>query len=151
MKLQRDLREFVELLSSASVDYVIVGGHAVAFHGYPRYTGDIDFFVRPTPANAQRVCDVLESFGFGEMGLAPETFTQPDKVIQLGRAPNRIDILTSISGVSFDEAWAGREAGELDGIPVQYIGRGDLLRNKAASGRAKDLGDIEELERQTSR
>ncbi|HJL20456.1 MAG TPA: nucleotidyltransferase [Sandaracinaceae bacterium LLY-WYZ-13_1] len=148
MRLQRDLREFVELLNSESVEFLIVGGHAVAFHGYPRYTGDLDFFVRPTLENAEKLIAALETFGFGSMGVTAEVLTEPDKVIQLGRVPNRIDLLTSISGVDFDDAWSTRVAGELDGIPVQYIGRDALLRNKSASGRAKDLGDIEELERQ---
>jgi hypothetical protein len=146
MKLQVDLREFVELLNSRLVEYVIVGGHAVAFHGYPRFTGDIDFFVRPSSQNAARLLDVLATFGFGDVGLDEATFTQPDKVIQLGRPPNRIDLLTSISGLDFDEAWAGRIDAELDGIPVRFPSRDSLLRNKRAAGRAKDLADVEALE-----
>lgn len=90
MKLQTDLREFIRLLNSRAVEYLIVGGHGVAFHGYPRFTGDIDFFVRPTPDNAARLVVVLGEFGFGQVGLDASTFTQPDKVVQLGRPPNRI-------------------------------------------------------------
>ncbi len=146
MKLNSDLREFVELLNSAGVEYLVVGGHAVAFHGYPRFTGDIDFWIRPSADNASRVLQVLEGFGFGGLGLSVADFTTAERVVQLGRPPNRIDLLTSISGVTFDRAWSGRVAGMIDGIPVAFIGRGELLANKRASGRAKDLADLEELE-----
>ena len=146
MKLQSDLREFVELLNSRKVDYLVVGGHAVAFHGYPRFTGDIDFFVRPTRENADKIMDALLAFGFGDLGLEPESFTTPDTVVQLGRPPNRIDLLTTISAVDFDDAWAGREQGTLDGLPVFFIGRDALIRNKRAASRAKDRADLEALE-----
>src|ERR1700678_2529267 len=108
MKLQEDLREFVELLNSHDVDYLIVGGYAVAYHGHPRFTGDIDFFVRPTADNARALLGVLEEFGFAELGLSANDFTSPHQVIQLGLPPNRIDLLTGISGVSFEQAWPGR-------------------------------------------
>lgn len=123
MKLQTDLREFIRLLNSRAVEYLIVGGHAVAFHGYPRFRGDIDFFVRPTPDNAARLVVVLGEFGFGQVGLDASTFTQPDKVVQLGRPPNRIDLLTSISGVEFSSAWEERIAADLDGLPVHQSRR----------------------------
>ena len=97
MKLHKDLREFIELLNSHDVDYVVVGGHAVAFHGYPRYTGDIDFLVRPTEENASRIVAVLEAFGFAGAHELKASLTQPEKIVQLGRPPNRIDILTSAS------------------------------------------------------
>lgn len=145
MKLQTDLREFIELLNSRKVEYLVVGGHAVAFHGYPRFTGDIDLFVRPTPDNAERVLAALVAFGFGNVGLDVASLTQPDKVIQLGRPPNRIDLLTSISGVSFEQAWKERVAASLDGIPVHFIGKDSLLTNKRASGRVKDLADVDVL------
>lgn len=146
MKLSDDLSAFVGLLNEHEVEYVVVGGHAVAFHGYPRYTGDIDFLVRPEAANAQRIIDVLDAFGFGQAGLQTDDFLDLDAIVQLGRPPNRIDLLTSISGVSFDEVWNGRVAGELDGHAVTFIGRDALIRNKRASGRTKDLADIEELD-----
>jgi hypothetical protein len=145
VKLHSDLKEFIELLNSLKVEYVVVGGHAVAFHGYPRFTGDIDFFVRPTPENAARIVAALEAFGFAQPDLNASTFTEPDKVVQLGRPPNRIDLLTSISGVTFDEAWRHRVRGELDGLPVAFIGRTQLVANKAASSRAKDLADLDNL------
>ena len=146
MKLQQDLREFVELLLSRGVDFVVVGGHAVAFHGYPRMTDDIDLLVRPTRENGQRIVDALAEFGFGGVGLTAESFTAPDRVIQLGRAPNRIDLLTEIYGVSFDEVWATRVAADLDGLKVSMIGRDALIRNKRATGRTQDLADADKLE-----
>ena len=93
MKLQRDLREFVGLLNSTGVEYLVVGGHAVAYHGHPRFTGDIDFFIRPTARNAAAVLRALEQFGFGSLGIDAETLQQPNQVVQLGRLPNRIDLL----------------------------------------------------------
>ena len=145
MKLQKDLREFIELLNSHGVEYLIVGGHAVAFHGYPRFTGDVDFFVQPTADNATRLLRVLAEFGFGNIGLDLETFTAPEKVVQLGRPPNRIDLLTSISGVDFALAWHKRVTAQLDGIPVCFLGRDELLQNKRAAGRAKDIDDLQKL------
>ncbi len=145
MKLQRDLQEFIALFNSHRVDYLLVGGHAVAFHGYPRYTGDIDFLVRPTEENATRVLAALADFGFGEMGLQAREFIQPGQVIQLGRPPNRIDILTQISGVEFEEAWQGSIVTEIDGLPTRILGREALLKNKRSIDRAKDRADVEEL------
>ena len=147
MKLQTDLREFIELLNSHKVEYVVVGGHAVAYHGHPRFTGDIDFFVRATSDNAEKLLAALEAFGFGNVGLDVHALTAPERIIQLGVPPNRIDVLTSISGVSFDRAWTTRAPAELDGIPVAFLGRAALIENKRASGRAKDLADVAELER----
>ena len=146
MKLHKDLKEFIELLNSHGVEYLIVGGHAVAYHGHPRYTGDIDFFVRPSRENAARVLGALDAFGFGQVGFNVDTFTEPEKVIQLGRPPNRIDLLTSISGVSFEDAWPSRVDAQLDGAPVWFIGKTALIANKRAAGRQKDLADLEEID-----
>lgn len=145
MKLQQDLREFIELLNSHESEYLVVGGHAVAFHGHPRFTGDIDFLVRGSVANAERILSVLRAFGFGDLALTPADFVKPGSVVQLGRPPNRIDLLTSISGVAFDDAWAGRVEGRLDGIPVFFLGLQALLENKLASGRPKDIADVARL------
>lgn len=147
MALNKDLREFIALLNSTGVRFVIVGGHAVAFHGYPRFTGDIDFFVERSPDNACRLEQVLRDFGFGGLGLAAQDFLEPEAVVQLGRPPNRIDILTSIDGVSFDRAWQGRVPAELDALPVCFIGREDLVANKRASARPQDVADISMLEK----
>ena len=143
--LQADLREFIALLSSHEVEYVVVGGHAVAFHGHPRFTGDMDFLVRPTPENARRVLAVLDDFGFGTIGVSEGDLTTPGRVVQLGHPPNRIDILTSISGVDFDAAWASRIETEMAGQRVRMIGWSELLQNKRASGRQQDLVDVAKL------
>ena len=145
MTLQKDLREFVALLNSLTIDYVVVGGHAVAFHGHPRLTGDIDFLVRPTRENAERVLAAVTAFGFAQARLSIEDFTRPDTVVQMGRPPNRIDLLTSVSGISFEEAWDSRVAGELDGLPVPFLGLQSLLKNKQAAGRDNDLTDVKRL------
>jgi hypothetical protein len=151
VKLQKDLREFVELLGSRRVEYLVVGAHAVAFHGHPRFTGDIDFLVRATPDNAARLIEVIDAFGFGGLGLSSKDFLTTGNVIQLGQPPNRIDILTSISGVDFDQAWAGRAHGDLDGLPVAFLGLDALITNKRASGRDKDLVDAKTLDAIRSR
>ena len=145
MPLNKDLREFVELLNSKGVEYLVVGAFAVAFHGFPRYTADLDLLVRPTAENADRLLRALSQFGFGKLGFQAVDFRSPGMVVQLGVKPNRIDLLTAISGVGFDEAWETRSEAGLEGIPTQFIGRAALLRNKEQTGRAKDLGDAEEL------
>lgn len=144
-KLQTDSREFIELLNSHEVDYLIVGGHAVAFHGHPRFTGDIDFFIRATPTNVKRVLDVLDRFGFGGLGITEQDLLEAGRVVQLGQPPNRIDLLASITAVDFEEAWASRVPAVLDGLPVNLLGLDVLLRNKKAAGRPKDLADVAKL------
>lgn len=144
-KLQTDLREFIALLNSHQVEYLVVGGHAVAFHGHPRFTGDIDFLIRTTPSNAQRVLGALNAFGFGNLDIAERDLLEPGQIVQLGHPPNRIDILTSISGVDFDSAWQSRVSTIIDDQPVSVLGWDELLRNKRASGRQKDLADLEKL------
>ena len=151
MKIQRDLKEFIELMNSNGVEYVVVGGHAVAYHGYPRFTGDLDFFVRPAAENGARIIAVLRSFGFVDTADLESTLVEPGKVVQIGRPPNRIDLLTGISGVSFQEALATSVAAEIDGLPVRMIGFDSLLQNKSASGRPKDLADLEQLKKTRDR
>ena len=143
MPLSKDLREFVECFNSNRVEYLMVGALAVSWHGYSRYSADIDFFVRPTAENAAKVLNALRQFGFGGLNITVGDLTAAARVIQLGQEPDRIDLLTAISGVTFDEAWAGRVPGEVDGTPVMVIGREALLRNKDASGRGKDRIDAE--------
>lgn len=144
--LSRDLQEFIRLLNSERVEYLVVGAWALAFHGRPRYTGDVDIFVRNDPANSQRMMRVIDAFGFGNTGVTREDFLKQDFVIQLGVEPNRIDLLTGISGVEFSEAWAERVAGNISGLEVYFINRDLLIRNKLASGRDKDLSDVRLLE-----
>jgi predicted nucleotidyltransferase len=147
MALTKDSREFVEYLISNKVEFLIVGALAVSWHGFPRYSGDIDFFVKPSPENARRIISALEQFGFGSLGIAVDDLSAENKIIQLGIEPNRIDLITSISGVSFEEAWQSRVPAEVDGIEVSMIGREALIRNKRAAGRSKDLIDVDELTR----
>jgi predicted nucleotidyltransferase len=151
VKVQKDLKEFIELMNSHGVEYVIVGGHAVAYHGFPRFTGDMDFFVKPSAENAARLVTVLHSFGFADVSSIESALLEPGKIIQLGRPPNRIDLLTGISGLDFDEALADSVATEFDAIPVRIIGLRSLLKNKAASGRPKDLVDLDQLKKQRDR
>ncbi len=146
MGLSKDWREFLELLNSRGIDYVIVGAHSLALHGRPRYTGDLDILVRPTPDNARLLIDALNKFGFAQSGFKETDFLKPEQLIQLGRAPTRIDLLTSISGVSNDDAFGTKVSVELDGIPVFILGKDALLRNKRAVGRPQDLVDISTLE-----
>jgi hypothetical protein len=150
MPLNKDWREFLELFNSNGVEYLVVGAFAVAFHGYPRYTADLDLMVRPTAKNAERILRSLSQFGFGNIGIVAADFCTPNMVVQLGVQPNRIDLLTAISGVTFDEAWETRRTAELDGLTTHFIGRAELLRNKDQTGRAKDLGDAEELRRRVA-
>lgn len=144
MGLSKDWREFLELLNSRGVDYVIVGAHSLALHGRPRYTGDLDILVRSTFENARLLIDILNEFGFARSGFKEQDFLKPGQLIQLGRAPTRIDLL--ISGVSSEEAFAGKVSAELDGIPVFVLSKDALVRNKRAVGRPQDLADIDTLE-----
>jgi hypothetical protein len=146
MRLSKDWREFLELLNSRGVDYVIVGAHSLALHGRPRYTGDLDILVRPTPENARMLVNILNEFGFAKSGFKEPDFLQAEQLIQLGRAPTRIDLLTSISGVSSEEAFTAKVPAELDGIPVFILGKEALIRNKRAVGRPQDLADLDVLE-----
>lgn len=143
--LEDDLREFVELLNALKVRYIVVGAFALAYHGYPRYTGDIDLFVERSSENAQAIVNAMQQFGFGDLGLSVEDFLQEDQVIQLGVAPNRIDLLTFLSGVDFQEAWPTRVQGEIAGLSVPIISKELLKKNKAASGRSQDIADLEHL------
>jgi hypothetical protein len=146
MALSKDWREFLESLNSRGVDYVIVGAQSLAFHGRPRHTGDLDILVRPTPPNARLLLALLNQFGFEQSSFKETDFLEPEQIIQLGRAPSRIDLLTSITGVSTNEAFASRISAILDGIPVFILGKNALIRNKRAVGRPQDLADLAVLE-----
>lgn len=145
MEVQQDFKELLELFNCHGVEYLIVGAYALAIHGVPRYTGDIDILINPVAGNAARVIKVLIEFGFGSVGLSEADFLEPGKVIQLGFPPVRIDIITSISGVTWDKAFGGKVAGMFGDISVQYIGMAELIENKKASGRRKDLADLEAI------
>jgi predicted nucleotidyltransferase len=143
--LNRDFKEFAELLNAKSVEYLVVGGYALAAHGHPRYTGDIDFWVRPAADNIARLLSVLDDFGFGSLGLAAADFAA-DTVVQLGQPPRRIDLLTSIDGVEFEACFARRERVQLSGVQLNIIGLEDFRTNKRSTGRLKDLADLESLD-----
>ncbi len=145
MEVQQDFKELLRLFNAHDVAYVIVGGYALAFHGAPRYTGDFDILVRPDEENARRIMKALDVFGFGSIGLQHADFMCQDKVVQLGVPPVRIDIITSISGVSWEKAIAGSVKGYYGEIPVYYLGRDEFIANKRAIGRLKDRADLEAL------
>jgi hypothetical protein len=143
MEAQTDYKELLALFNAHDVNYLLVGAYALAFHGAPRYTGDLDILVRPDRENGGRILRALEAFGFGSLGLTVEDFAAPDRVVQLGVPPVRVDIITSITGVSWDEADASRVAGRFGNVPVSYLGKDAFIRNKRALGRTKDLADVE--------
>jgi hypothetical protein len=147
MRLNRDLREFLELLNARGVDFLVVGAHSLAFHSRPRYTGDLDILVLPSDENATALVQLLNEFGFGESQFSPSDFTEGEQIIQLGRAPNRIDLLTSLTGVSNADAFTGKVAAEIEGIPVFFLGRQQLIENKRAVARPQDIADLAELEK----
>ncbi|MHC4409929.1 MAG: hypothetical protein ACYS0F_13125 [Planctomycetota bacterium] len=145
--LNPDYRDMLSALSAAGVEYLVVGAYALAAHGLPRATGDIDFWVRPSTANAQRVLEALRKFGAPLGDLTRDDLARPGTVFQIGVAPRRIDLLTAIDGVDFESAWCDRESREVDGLSIPVLSRNDLLRNKRATNRPKDLLDAEWLER----
>ncbi len=147
MKVEKDFEEFIKLLNYHKVKYLVVGAYALIFYTLPRNTGDIDFFIEASEENAGRILNVLKDFGFGDMEFKKEDFTNSDLVVQLGYSPNRIDIITGISGISFSEAYKNRIKSKLGGEDVYFIAAADLLKNKEAAGRAKDIADAELLQK----
>ena len=146
--LNRDYSDILRIFNAGGVEYLLVGAYALAAHGRPRATGDIDLWIRCTPTNAQRTWDALVEFGAPLMGLAPADLATPEIVFQIGVEPRRIDVLTTIDGVEFESAWSRHAQLKIDETPVPVIGFTDLLANKRASGRPKDLGDVAWLESQ---
>ncbi len=143
--LPPDFKEFLQLLNDHQVDYLLIGGYAVGYHGYPRATGDMDIWIAIHPDNAQKLVSVLTAFGFGAVGIAADMFLQPNNVIRMGNPPLRLEILTTISGVEFADAYAQRVSDIIDGVRVNIINLEQLKVNKRASGRLKDLSDLENL------
>ena len=144
--LTSDFKEFAALLNLNRVEYLVVGGYALAVYGHPRYTGDLDFWIGTDDANAQRMLAALEQFGFGGLGIRKEDLTTPDQVIQLGYPPGRIDLLTSIDGVDFGASFQRRMTVRLDEVDLSFICLEDFKTNKKAVGRHQDLADLEALE-----
>jgi hypothetical protein len=145
MEVQQDFRDLLELFNRHGVDYIIVGAYALGFHGAPRYTGDLDILVRPDPVNAKSIIKALDEFGFGSVGLTEADFGKEGMVVQLGFPPVRIDLITSITGVSWEKAGSGKVDGPFGDLKVHYLGRDDLILNKRALGRKKDLADLEAI------
>lgn len=141
----QDFREFIELLIKNKAEYLIVGGYAVGIHGHPRYTGDLDIWLNPTQQNAELILKSVNEFGFSSFKLTIEDFTKSGNVIQLGYPPLRIDLLTEIDGVTFNDCFENRKEVTIDNLKVNFIGYQDLLKNKKESGRPRDIDDIENL------
>ena len=144
MKVHEDFKDFIETLNKNNVEYVIVGAFALAFHGHPRATGDIDIWLKPTPQNAKAVLKALNDFGFSELDISDDDIVS-GKIIQLGYPPVRIDLITLMEGLTHEEIWEGRVSGTFGDQQVFYIGREAFIRNKKAMGRHKDLADLELL------
>ena len=142
----KDFSEFIELLNNHNVEYLLVGGYALGVHGHPRYTGDLDIWIKPEGKNAQKVLKVLQEFGFAELELDETDLTKIGNVIQLGYPPLRIDLLTQPDGVDFDDSYAKRMQLDYSGLMLHVISLEDFKKNKAASGRPKDLADLQSLE-----
>ena len=145
MEIQKDFKELLELLNSHKVEYLIVGGYALAYYGHPRFTGDMDIFVKAEPENARKIILALGEFGFGELDISEDDLICPGNVIQLGYPPVRIDFVTSISGVSWEQANSNKIIDEYGGVTTFIIGKKEFIRNKKALGRHQDLADIETL------
>ncbi len=146
MILSPDFRDFLASLNEARVHYLVVGGYAVALHGHPRYTKDMDIWVGTDEENAERLVRAIENFGFGSLGLKAEDFLVPDRIVQLGYPPSRIDLTTTLPGVLFEECYASREEVPIDGLTIHFIDLENLKSNKRASGRYQDLADLENLQ-----
>lgn len=145
MEAQPDFKELLALFNNHRVEYLIVGAYALAFHGVPRFTGDMDILVKPCPENAKKIICALDEFGFGSLGLTASDFEKPGCVIQLGVSPVRVDLITSLTGVSWEEAFSGKVPDYYGSVPVCYIGRKQLVVNKRKTKRKKDLADLESL------
>jgi len=147
MRLEKDFKEFIALLNEYEVRYLIIGGYAFSYYAEPRFTKDIDFLIEPATENIDRLLMALDQFGFGSLGLNKEDFLDPDQVIQLGLAPVRIDLLTSIEGVEFATAWERKTIGSYGDVQALYISKTDLLISKEKTGRLQDKADAEKLKR----
>lgn len=143
--MNRDFAEMLDALSAAGAEFLIVGAHALAAHGRPRATGDLDLWVRPTPENAERVWRALTAFGSPLNEITLADLSTPGVVFQIGLPPARIDILTSLTGLTFEEAWPRRQSFSVEGRALPFLSREDLIRNKTALGRPRDLADIDDL------
>jgi len=147
LQVSSDFKEFLKLLNIRNVRYLLVGGHAVSSYGYVRYTGDMDIWISPDPENAIRVIDAVREFGFDVPEARPETLEKPNAMFRMGVPPLRIELMTTLSGVTFEDCYARRRFIDIDGTPVFLIDIEDLRQNKLAAGRFKDLDDLEHLKK----
>jgi hypothetical protein len=147
LNLAPDFDEFCGLLIARSVEFVIVGAHALAFHGAPRYTGDLDILVRPTPENGQRLLDAIRAFGFPTGPLHADDIAAGRKLIEMGVAPIQIHVMSQIDGITWDEVWQSHDLGRFGTRDVPFIGREAFIQNKRAAGRLKDLADVDAISR----
>ncbi len=145
MEISHDFKEFIQLLNKNNVKYLVVGGYAVAMHGFPRYTGDIDFWVKPDKENAEKIITTLYEFGFGSLDINISDFIKENSVVQLGFPPERIDIITSVDGLIFEDCWKEKKVVISEEISIDYISLHHLRINKTTSGRDKDLLDLKNL------
>jgi hypothetical protein len=144
--INKDFKEFIELLNKNNVRYLVVGGYALAFHGYPRYTKDIDFWVWVNEKNAENIVKALHEFGFSSLDINEQDFLSPGYVVQLGQPPSRIDLLTSVTGLDFDECYVSKVQIDIQGLKIDFIDMENFKKNKKAVGRYQDLADLENLE-----
>lgn len=144
--LSQDFKEFIQSLNDNHVRYLVVGGYAVALHGHPRYTKDLDVWIELSQENAAKLMKALTQFGFGSIGLKAEDFLDPEQIIQLGYPPNRIDLITSLESMNFDSCYAAKVQVQIDHVAVNFIDLENLKKNKKATGRKQDLADLENLE-----
>lgn len=151
MVLDKDFKEFIKLLNENDVKYLVIGGYAVAYHGYPRYTKDLDFWIWSDPDNADRLLKTIEDFGLGILSLQKEDLINPDNVIQLGYEPNRIGLIVHLEGLDFDSCYSRREEVVFNELNVHFIGYADLIQNKLSTGRMKDKVDARTLEKTTKK
>lgn len=149
--IEKDFAELLRCFNNAGVRYCIVGAFAVGFHAVPRYTKDMDLLVEPTRSNGKKICRALKAFGFGALAITPEDFNRPGRFIQLGYEPVRVDLITSLPGVTFTQVWKARQRGAYGGEPVWFIGREELAHSKRAAGRLQDLADLDMLRKTRTR
>ena len=147
MTLAQDFEDFVKLLNKYQVDYMVVGGYALAFHGKPRHTGDLDIWINSSETNAEKLIIAIKNFGLGSLGLTKSDFMQEGYVTQIGQQPLRIDILNTIDGVKFEDAFSNKLHVDVNGIEVNYIGLKDFIDNKTASGKSQDIADLKEIKK----
>lgn len=147
MTLAKDFEDFIKLLNKHHVDYMVVGGYALAFHGKPRHTGDLDIWINCSETNAEKLLLVINEFGLGSLGLSKLDFMKEGYITQIGYPPLRIDILNTIDGVKFENAFPNKLVLDVDGVEIKYIGIKDLIDNKTASGRSQDIADLKEIKK----